>query len=100
MPFSYPLPTAGQGRDFHPIERAPAGRTKKGGPRNVTRLNYYFGKLRFHSLEVGRAVLADWADEICRNRVALVDISADYADPLVFFWSCADGATSVCSGLS
>ena len=25
--FSYPLPTAGQGRDFHPIERAPAGRT-------------------------------------------------------------------------
>ena len=25
--FSYPFPTAGQGRDFHPIERAPAGRT-------------------------------------------------------------------------
>ena len=29
LPFSYPFPTAGQGRDFHPIERAPAGRTKK-----------------------------------------------------------------------
>ena len=28
LPFSYPFPTAGQGRDFHPIERAPAGRTK------------------------------------------------------------------------
>ena len=27
LPFSYPFPTAGQGRDFHPIERAPAGRT-------------------------------------------------------------------------
>ena len=26
--FSYPLPTAGRGRDFHPIERVPAGRTK------------------------------------------------------------------------
>ena len=29
LPFSYPFPTAGQGRDFHPIERAPAGRTTK-----------------------------------------------------------------------
>ncbi len=29
--FSYPLPTAGQGRDFHPIERAPAGRTTQRG---------------------------------------------------------------------
>ena len=32
LPFSYPFPTAGQGRDFHPIERAPAGRTKIAAP--------------------------------------------------------------------
>ena len=32
LPFSYPFPTAGQGRDFHPIERAPAGRTKNKAP--------------------------------------------------------------------
>ena len=31
--FSYPLPTAGRGRDFHPIERAPAGRTRRSGNR-------------------------------------------------------------------
>ena len=27
--FGYPLPTAGRGRDFHPLERAPAGRTNE-----------------------------------------------------------------------
>ena len=40
--FSYPLPTAGQGRDFHPIERAPAGRTikKAGTPTKVPAFFY------------------------------------------------------------
>lgn len=46
LPFSYPFPTAGQGRDFHPIERAPAGRTKKEKRRHCRLFSF------FHSIDL------------------------------------------------
>ena len=52
LPFSYPFPTAGQGRDFHPIERAPAGRTKETGPPRKA-------ALRFNVCEIV------WAPQLC-----------------------------------
>ena len=49
LPFSYPFPTAGQGRDFHPIERAPAGRTKIGA-RTSCRPGSCFGRRKRHGI--------------------------------------------------
>lgn len=58
------LPTAGRVRDFHPLERAPAGRTSDGGdltspstPRSVP-----FGTTRFNSLHVLLDSGQSWMD--------------------------------------
>ena len=42
LAFGYDLPTAGRPRDFHPPERAPAGRAKKRLAKKQISLKKYF----------------------------------------------------------
>ena len=44
LAFGYILPTAGQIRDLHPLERAPAGRTRK---RSLLRLRFVILYIRY-----------------------------------------------------